>query len=189
MRASLTLICQGKTVASRGSYFPSDDPLEEWESKRARHLQSIAARYHSAWTAPGAAARQTAAALSLQATVAAELAEPGYGIWAGRSIHEVMTQDADAFHAWLEGAPPPGGESRTQLLARCASWLDQRVDIHGLHCAIAPAAVIRAMIISVLDAPSQSFTRIDIHPLSITRLSSNGQRWNFCLVEDRITDE
>jgi broad specificity phosphatase PhoE len=35
-----------------------------------------------------------------------ELAEPDYGIWAGRPVREVMMQDAEAFQAWLEGAAP-----------------------------------------------------------------------------------
>ncbi|EPB5858829.1 histidine phosphatase family protein, partial [Klebsiella michiganensis] len=39
MRASLTLICQGETAASRGSHFPCDDPLEAREWQRARQLQ------------------------------------------------------------------------------------------------------------------------------------------------------
>lgn len=121
MRASLTLICQGETAASRGSHFPCDDPLEAREWQRARQLQSSVARYHRVWFAPDAAARQTAAALSLQGTAVTELAEPDYGIWAGRTVREVMMQDAEAFQAWLEGAAPPGGESRAQLLARCGS--------------------------------------------------------------------
>lgn len=119
MRASLTLICQGETAASRGSHFPCDDPLEAREWQRARQLQSRVARCHRVWISPETAARQTAAALSLQGTPVMELAEPDYGIWAGRPVREVMTQDADAFLAWLEGDPPPGGESRAQLLARC----------------------------------------------------------------------
>ncbi|HAT1618794.1 TPA: histidine phosphatase family protein [Raoultella planticola] len=189
MRASLTLICQGETAASRDSHFPCDDALEAREWQRAHQLQSIATRYHSVWTAPETAARQTAAALSLQATPASELADTDYGIWAGRPLREVMTQDAEAFHAWLEGAPPPGGESRTQLLARCATWLAQRVDIQGRHCAVVSAAAIRAMIVDVLGAPSQSFSRIDIHPLSITELHSDGRRWHFCVLKARATGE
>lgn len=130
MRASLTLICQGETAASRGSHFPCDDPLEARE-------------------------------------------------W----------QDAEAFQAWLEGAAPPGGESRAQLLARCGSWLAKHVDIRGRHCAIAPAAAIRATIVDVLGAPLHSFARIDIHPLSITELRSDGRRWNLCLLKGHINSE
>ncbi|HBM3286091.1 TPA: histidine phosphatase family protein [Klebsiella michiganensis] len=189
MRASLTLICQGETAASRGSHFPCDDPLEAREWQRARQLQSSVARYHRVWFAPDAAARQTAAALSLHGTPVTELAEPDYGIWAGRPVREVMMQDAEAFQAWLEGAAPPGGESRAQLLARCGSWLAKHVDIRGRHCAIAPAAAIRATIVDVLGAPLHSFARIDIHPLSITELRSDGRRWNLCLLKGHINGE
>ncbi|MGS4821919.1 phosphoglycerate mutase family protein, partial [Raoultella terrigena] len=79
MRASLTLICQGETAASRGSHFPCDDPLEAREWQRAQRVPGSAARYHSVWISPDTAARQTAAALSLQGTLVAELAEPDYG--------------------------------------------------------------------------------------------------------------
>ncbi|HED2544765.1 histidine phosphatase family protein [Raoultella planticola] len=185
MAASLTLICQGETAAGRGSRFPDDEPLQAREWQRARRLQSLVARYHTVWIAPDAAARQTASALSLPIVQAAELAEPDYGIWAGRPLREVMMQDADTFRAWLEGAPPPGGESRDQLLARCGSWLNKRVDIQGRHCAIASASAIRAMIVNVLGAPPQSFERIDIHPLSITELRSDGRRWHFCVFGER----
>lgn len=98
-----------------------------------------------------------------------------------------MTQDAEAFYAWLGGAAPPDGESRVQLLARCAAWLAQRVDIPGLHCAVIPAAVIRAMIVDVLGAPPQSFECNDIHPLSISELQNNGRRWHFCVLKNRAT--
>lgn len=98
-------------------------------------------------------------------------------------------QDAEAFQAWLEGAAPPGGESRAQLLARCGSWLAKHVDIRGRHCAIAPAAAIRATIVDVLGAPLHSFARIDIHPLSITELRSDGRRWNLCLLKSHINGE
>ncbi|NMD78041.1 histidine phosphatase family protein [Klebsiella sp. DNRA6] len=189
MRASLTLICQGETAASRGSHFPCDDPLEAREWQRAHQLQSGTARYQRVWISPDTAARQTAAALSLPGTLVTELAEPDYGIWAGRSLREVMTQDAEAFRAWLEGDSPPGGESRAQLLARCGSWLAKHVDIQGRHCAIAPAAIIRAMIVDVLGGPLHSFARIDIHPLSITELRSDGRRWNLCLLKGHINGE
>ena len=111
------------------------------------------------------------------------------GIWAGRPVREVMTQDADAFLAWLEGDPPPGGESRAQLLARCGRWLAKHVDIPGRHGVIASASTIRAMLLNVLGAPLHSFARIDVHPLSITELRSDGRRWNFCLLRDDIKGE
>lgn len=189
MRASLKLICQGATAASRCSHFPGDDPLEAREWQRAQKLHPIDARYQNVWTAPETAARQTATALSLHAIPAAELADVCYGLWAGRPLREVMMQDAEAFHAWLEGAAPPGGESRAHLLARSAAWLAERVDIPGFHCAVVPAAVIRAMIVEVLGAPLRSFARIDIHPLSIVELHSDGRRWHFCVLKGCASDE
>ena len=40
------------------------------------------------------------------------------------------------------------------------------------------ATIIRAAIVQAIGAPPQSFWRIDIAPLSITRLSGDDGRWN-----------
>ncbi|MCW7606371.1 MULTISPECIES: histidine phosphatase family protein [Serratia] len=70
-------------------------------------------------------------------------------------------------------------------MARCVAWLAQHFNIPSLHCAVVPAAVIRAMIVDVLGAPPQSFECIDIHPISISELQSNGRRWHFCVLKNR----
>ena len=39
------------------------------------------------------------------------------------------------------------------------------------------AAVIRAAVLIVLDAPASAFWRIDVEPLSLTDLRFDGRRW------------
>lgn len=178
MTAVLTLICQGETAASRSSRFPQDEPLEVRELSHVRQLQDSLAKYLSVWCAPQLVAQQTAEALSLSADIDATLVDINYGVWAGLPLKMVMAQDAPAFQAWLQGSPPPGGETLTQLQERCRYWLEQRVATHGGYCAVVSAAVIRAMVLCVLSAPEKAFPQIDIHPLSMTELCSDGHRWH-----------
>ena len=97
-------------------------------------------------------------------TLVTELAEPDYGIWAGRSLREVMTQDAEAFRAWFRVTLAGRRVARTAAGALWRSWLAKHVDIQGRHCAIAPAAIIRAMIV---DVPAPHFTHL--HASTSTR--------------------
>jgi broad specificity phosphatase PhoE len=48
----------------------------------------------------------------------------------------------------------------------------------GKIVAITHASVIRAATVHALEAGPESFWRIDIAPLSLTRLSANNGRWN-----------
>ena len=45
--------------------------------------------------------------------------------------------------------------------------------------AVTHAAVIRAAIVHVIEAGPKSFWRIDVLPLSLTDLRTNGRRWVF----------
>jgi broad specificity phosphatase PhoE len=63
-------------------------------------------------------------------------------------------------------------------MRRVGDWLaaerarDQRAII------VTHPGVIRAAIVHAIEAPPQSFWRIDIAPLSVTRLSGTRGRWN-----------
>lgn len=159
MRASLTLICQGETAASRGSHFPCDDPLEAREWQRARQLQSSAARYHRVWFAPDVAARQTAAALSLQGTPVTELAEPDYGIWAGRPVHEVMIKTPKRSRpGWR--VPLPRAESHVLSCWRAvaAGWLNTSIfEVATVPLRLPPQSAPRS---STFSAPRFTHLRV-----------------------------
>ncbi|WP_424169801.1 histidine phosphatase family protein [Terracidiphilus sp.] len=63
------------------------------------------------------------------------------------------------------------------FLARIKRWLaGQHGSGHTL--AFTHPAVIRAAVVLTLQAPAQSFWRIDIPPVSITDIRSNGQLWS-----------
>lgn len=184
MPTLLTLICQGETAAARRSRFPLDEPLAAQVPPQIQDLPQAA--YQAVWCAPQLAARQTAQALGLHGNVDEALRDCDYGTWAGLPLMQVMAEDSHHFAAWLEGGAPPGGESAGQLIARCDRWLAQRMNAGGRHCAVVPAAVIRAIAVGLLGAPVQALARLDIHPLSISELSSDGRRWQLCQLGRRV---
>jgi broad specificity phosphatase PhoE len=54
----------------------------------------------------------------------------------------------------------------------------RRTNAASNHDRCTHPAIIRAAIVHAIEADSHSFWRIDIAPLSITRLSGLGGRWN-----------
>ncbi|UDJ81471.1 histidine phosphatase family protein [Kosakonia oryzae] len=182
----MQLICQGETLANRNSRFPFDDPLTETSVNQLRQLKECVGPFSKVWTAPDLPARQTTSALGLCGESVAELAEPGYGHWAGIPIKKVIEQEHGAFQCWLSGDAPPGGENIVQVMARTGRWLSLRVAERGCQCAIVSSTVIRAIVIQLLDAPASSFQLIDIQPLSMTQLSSNGKRWHLSCLGRRM---
>jgi len=122
---------------------------------------------------------QTAKALRVPAVVEPLLRECDYGVWAGRTLDEVQSRDPEAVAAWLRdpSAAPHGGESIAALTARVATWLETQRQIPGTTLAITHASVVRAAVVLALRAPPHSFWRIDVVPLSLTKLSSTGEHW------------
>src|SRR5205823_14173616 len=74
-------------------------------------------------------------------------------------------------------AAPHDGESLRDLLGRVAHWLDELCRTTGRIAAITHPSIIRAAVVHALNATPESFWRIDVPPLSHTRLSGGGQRW------------
>jgi broad specificity phosphatase PhoE len=75
-------------------------------------------------------------------------------------------------------ATPHSGESILGLLQRVAQWLAGENDKHRRLIVVTHATIIRAAIVHIIEAPAQSFWRLDIAPLSVTRLSGANGRWN-----------
>lgn len=180
MAGVLQLICQGESLANRSSRFPNDDPLSGKSLRQAGQLGQLIAPGRQVWAAPELACRQTAQALGWAAAAVPALAEPAYGSWAGLPLKEVITDHQQAFYLWRMGEAPPGGESLLQLSERTGRWLLMQTAERGMQSAVVSPAVIRAMIIHLLAAPAGSFSLIDLLPLSVTTLRSDGKRWHLC---------
>lgn len=180
MTTRLTLLCHASTSAVRASAFPTDEPLD------SPGLQKLAGfslgKRHWDWCFVSLAqrARQTAAALNLDPTIEPALRECDYGRWTGRSFDEIQADEPEAIAAWLAdpAAAPHGGESIVALIGRVSSWLDLQRTTSGTVMAVTHASIIRAAIVCAIEAEPRSFWRIDVAPLSLTRLSGSHGRWN-----------
>jgi broad specificity phosphatase PhoE len=179
MTARLIFICHASTDAIRTASFPADEPLDDKGLTRAAALADTLPKADSAITSPELRTRQTAQALRLNATTAPMLRDCDYGRWVGRRFDEVQASEPDAISSWLRDpeATPHGGESIAAVISRVGEWLAAEQGHHQRSIVVTHAAIIRAAIIFAIEAPPQSFWRIDVAPLSITRLSGTSGRW------------
>jgi broad specificity phosphatase PhoE len=124
--------------------------------------------------------RQTAEALQLDAITLSTLRDCDYGTWRGSTLDEILARDPLTVSAWLRdpAATPHGGESLLSLMQRVAEWLEGEKAVNGRAILVTHAAVIRAAIVHAIEATPKSFWRIDVAPLSFTRLSCKDGRWN-----------
>jgi broad specificity phosphatase PhoE len=180
MTSRLVLICHASTDAVRKVAFPADEPLDAHGRADAGALAGRLPHADRCWTSPEQRARQTAEALKLDAIALSVLRDCDYGDWRGFSFDEVSARDPQAISRWLRdpAATPHGGESLLRLMRRVAEWLDGENAMNRRAIVVTHAAIIRAAIIHAIDATPQSFWRIDIAPLSMTRLSGTNGRWN-----------
>jgi broad specificity phosphatase PhoE len=180
MTARLTLICHASTDAVRKAAFPADEPLDRHGHADAAALADKLPGADRCWTSPELRTRQTAEALHLNAISLSTLRDCDYGAWKGYTLDEILTRDPEAVETWLRdpAAAPHGGESLLSLMQRVAQWLEgeKAMDRHSIL--VSHATVIRAAIVHAIDALPKSFWRIDVAPLSVTRLSGRGGRWN-----------
>ena len=179
MLVRLTLICCGASAASRRGFFPSDEPLEPKAVTAAARLARLVDPADRFLTAPARRARQTAEALGLDAVETPALRDQHYGGWAGLAFEAVERVALEAAQGWLTDpdTSPPEGEPFSAVAARVSDLLDSLVAQPGHTVAITHATVDRAAILHVLQAPLAGFRHIDVEPLSLTDLRSDGRRW------------
>jgi broad specificity phosphatase PhoE len=180
----LRLICNGATSAVRNLAFPADEPIDPQGIQKLASLPVRLSKADTYWTSPALRARQTAKGLGIDASVEPALRDCDFGRWTGRAFDEVQAHEPDAIAEWLRepACAPHGGESIVDLIARVAQWLDLRRAAPERVVAITHAAVIRAAIVHAIEAPPQSFWRIDVAPLSLTRLSAANGRWTLASI-------
>jgi broad specificity phosphatase PhoE len=189
MTARLVLVCHASTGATRAAAFPADEPLEDISKMRAAALAGRLPKANRCWSSPELRARQTAKALGLNATVQPMLRDCDYGRWTGCAFDAVQAREPEAVNMWLHdlSATPHGGESILGLIQRVALWLAGEQANGGPSIVVTHPTIIRATIVHVIEAAPQSFWRIDIVPLSITRLSGTPGRWNLSAIDCTAT--
>jgi len=175
----VTLICHATTRALRAATFGGDDPIDDIGRTKAQRLAGSLHRADRYLTSPALRARETAAALGLTATVDERLRDCDFGRWTGRKFTQVLVREPMKLASWMSNpsSAPHGGESIEQLMERVTAWMREpgRDKIHTL--AVTHASVIRAAIVYAIGAQLQCFWRIDVVPLSLTDLRTNGRRW------------
>ncbi|UDL89214.1 histidine phosphatase family protein [Mesorhizobium sp. PAMC28654] len=190
MLVRLTMIRSGATPATRKGAFALDEPLEPRAHELAAAVGARLRRADRVLTSPTPRARQTAEAMSLQASVEPLLAEQDHGRWAGKSLEAVHADDPQGIAAWLADpdAAPHGGESLADVSRRASTFMDRLMAERGHTIVVTHASVIRAAIVHVLGAPLAACRRIDIEPLGVTEFSSDGRRWMLRITRSEKAD-
>ncbi|WP_406164927.1 histidine phosphatase family protein [Streptomyces sp. NBC_00996] len=178
MSVSLTFMC-APVGGTRDAVF-GDDLLSERGLRETRAARAMLPPYSLAIRAPSNRCAQTAGVLGLETTLEPALRDFDYGMWRGRTVGEVATDDPYTYAAWLTDpdAAPPGGESVRRLCRRTANWLSSVPTGTGRVLAITEPAVVRASLVHALSAPATAFWHFDVPPLSAVSLTLRGGRWN-----------
>jgi len=174
----ITFVSHAPTAAVRRAAFSLNEPIEQREIEKLESIGWTPPRLSKVYAAPEQRTMQTAKALGFDSLLSEELRDLDYSSWRGKSLDEVQFTDPDGVRQWLTNidAAPHGGESIANFLDRIESWLAGQ---HGLGhtLAVTHPAVIRAAVVLTLQAPAQSFWRINIPPVSLTDLRWSGRFW------------
>ena len=179
MAARLLLIRSAATVATRRAAFAANEPLDLGGVRAAARLAEALGQLDAALTSPALRARQTAEAAGLDAEPDPDLGPLGAGAWTGLTLDEVAQRHPAELRAWFDdpAAGPPGGERRTDLVARVARFLERARGEPGGLAAVTHASVVRAAVVLALGAPADAFWRADVAPASITELHPRPTGW------------
>lgn len=96
------------------------------------------------------------------------------GSWAGLALAEVPDLTAWRDDPAYDGH---GGESLLALLERARTLLGSWPGQSGRLAAVTHAAVVRAAVVVVLQAPPAAFWDLDVAPGRCTELHRSGSRW------------
>jgi broad specificity phosphatase PhoE len=173
----LNLVSHAMTDAMAAGRFPTDEPLNATGLRQAEAADGLEfSRSTRQFAGPERRARQTAELLGLATVVEPRLADLDHGRWRGEALGGVGLEQLGAWRSDPARAPH-GGESIVALVHRVAQWLDSLTSDAVRTVAVTHPAVIRAALVAALDAPPESFWRIDIAPLSQTRMHFRGEAW------------
>jgi broad specificity phosphatase PhoE len=170
----LLLVSHASTEALRTARFPDDEPLNESGRRAAGRAAWLSAP--RSVVAPELRTRETATELGVMGHIEPELRDIDYGKWRGLSMDDVP---ADELTTWLTdpAASPHGGESIVDLIARVRGWLSDVSSVGKDLLAVTHPAVVRAAVLVTLNSPAKSFWRMDVAPLTVTRLHCRDGMW------------
>ncbi len=178
---ALTVLAHALTPALRGLVLGGDAEPDPASVEAARELKLSA---DAVYAGPEQAAVRTAAVLGHDPVVEPALRDREYGEWAGRGLEELLASEPSRTPAWLERphTATPGGETENDVLARVADWLgDLAAREHGSALAVVHPAIVRAIVLYVVDAPAESLRHVDVRPLATVNLSYHSGNWSLAL--------
>lgn len=174
MTVRLQLIVPALTAGARHGLVGAGDGLDKRDREAAIRRAVSFPDGLEATCAPERACVETADLLGLHAKVDPRARDWDLGAWMGRSLDEIATTAPHELEQWSTDADfaRHGGESLRQLRSRVTSWLDS-LETEGDQplVIVAPTAVVRAVLLSVLNAPNATFWRLDLEPLSAVHVS------------------
>lgn len=175
----LTILCRGATQANQQSRFSSADALLAKEQDRLKALADDLRPFGSVLHAPERAAAETAAAFSTETILCPPLRDVAYGTWENRTVADIAHHWPEDLERWSAdpASAPHGGESFAAAQARAAEWLESYHAVGGNTLAVTHAIIVKLLFLHVVGAPLTSIWRIDVVPLGMLTLSSDGRRW------------
>jgi broad specificity phosphatase PhoE len=180
----LSLLSHAMTEAMRRARFASDEPVDSDGLRRLDELTFVT-KAESVLIAPERRTRQTADAFGLRGGIDDDLSDLGFGDWAGSGLEDLAEHELVGLLTDTS-TTPPGGESIDSLLTRVGRWMDRVSGEQRRILAVTHPAIIRAIIVRTLDAPAESFWRVDIPPLTTTSMNFRGGRWTLRSVAEKI---
>ena len=115
--------------------------------------------------------------LALRVQTSPDLIDTDYGRWTGLTHPEAAARDPEAFRAWTHDPginPPPDGETLRQVEVRVGSALHAIKSHHsnGTVVVVTHDAVIRVLILHLLQAPLSRYTSLRQDPTGVNRIEA-----------------
>jgi len=162
------------TPGTRRGLVGADDGLDEQGRKVVIRRAHEWPEQIGATCAPGRACVETATLIGLHAVVDPRLRDWDLGAWTGRSLTQIATTAPVDLERWSTDPDftGHGGESLQQLRSRVTDWLEWiETQEYPRLVAVASTAVVRAMLLCVMDIPTTVFWRLDLEPMSSVHFS------------------
>jgi len=174
----------------------SDTPLSEAGRRQAKRLAQRLKTipFEAFYTSPLVRAAETARLLGevvgLEPVPDQRLVELDYGQWEGRTLPDIMENDAQAFRAW-DAKPahlaPPGGETGLVAQQRVVSFLDSLAAQHqqGRVLVSFHKTVCRLAICHVLGmAPDEYRRKLILYNAALSIIRSRPYGWELITFND-----
>jgi broad specificity phosphatase PhoE len=172
-----------------------DPPLDEQGEGQARVLAAslLAIPRLIVESSPRRRARHTAGIIAAMrdtvVRIAPQMDEVDFGAWSGRSFADLAGDPQwRRWNKYRAVSRTPAGESIRDVQERAFAHLRKLAQTaHGETALIVThAEVIRSIVLLAQQAPIEDYTRVEILPASLTRLTIEGEQLRLDAVNERV---